>query len=265
NSLPKRLGQFVLTAREEMRQAKDEIDEVRDAQYPRLGKRGQSEGTKQDFKKGRDKEDERIYQQTESAHQVALRAVQRGISETEDSEKTLKSYEGGLVGVLEKFIRQFEDISRSIHRILEPAKRYVKNVVNREIANAGTGRFDAGELAFAAASFGATTDWKEDSRLRQACKLLIEALPDSGSLPTKKPFHSTPRGYRLLPIGCEMTRSLAQVLQKTRFEFEPQDLQKMLTIFEDKLRETNFSGKRRFFGWNFEGAPNPEKPCVWVT
>ena len=265
-ALPVNLRTFVDKAREQMERAKTEIDELRKEQNPYEQTGTQTEGEEKRFKKGRDKEDERVYQQTESAHQVAFRAVKRGISETDHSEAVLEENQDHLVTILDLFISQFEDISRSIHRILEPAKQYVRNVVNRELANAETGRFDAGELAFAAASYGATTDWKQNERLERACALLIRSLPDSGSLPTKRPFHSTPRGYRLLPIGCEMTRSFAQLLQKTNYEFEPQMVRKMLNIFEDKEISLSVSTQdKKRFGWNFEGAPSPGRACVWVT
>src|SRR6185503_12706325 len=104
--------------------------------------------------------------------------------------------------------------------------------------------------------------------LTRACALLVEALPESGRLPTTRPFHSTLRGHRMLPIGCEMTRSLAQVLQKTNYEIEPKVVRRMLNIFEEKLIVLDSSSqneKEKRVAWNFDGSPNPSTPCVWVT
>lgn len=72
----------------------------------------------------------------------------------------------------------------------------------------------------------------------------------------------------MLPIGCEMTRSLAQLLQKHKYEIEPKLVRRMLNIFEEKLISLDSpspNDKRKRVAWNFEGSPNPNKPCVWVT
>jgi len=219
------------------------------------------------------KEVDRRYLHTESAHGVALRVVVRGVEEAERAIATFFKSENGeaveTTEVLTKFIDQFETISHRIHELLEPAKHYVRTVVNRELANATTGRFDAGELAFAAASFGATTNWKLNERLMRVCDLLSKSLPDNGSLPTRRPFHSNKDGYRLLPIGCEMTRCFAQLLQKTDYEFEPELVRRMLSIFNEKtISLSNSTGdekSKKRVAWNFEGAPSPGRPCVWVT
>ena len=282
-ALPKRLEEYVQEAHAEIKDARDEILHIRLEQNPLIKKDPQSKDREQpkdgDEKDGerpsrkeKTKEDydqeeaERVFQHTESAHEVAFRAVARGITETKRAAEFVTGQ--SLDTILEEFIRQFEDISRRIHRILEPAKRYVRNVVNRELAlsNIERGRFDAGELAFAAASFGATTDWRKSERLRQACALLVQHMPDSGSLPTRQPFHSNTRGYRLLPIGCEMIRSFAQLLQRSGYEFEPELMRRMLNIFEEKRLPPPLAGEEvDRFAWNFEGAPHPDKPCTWVT
>jgi DNA polymerase III delta prime subunit len=72
----------------------------------------------------------------------------------------------------------------------------------------------------------------------------------------------------MLPIGCEMTRGLAQLLQKTNYEFEPKLVRRMLNIFEERLIEissVNQSDKNKRVAWNFDGSPDPNKPCLWVT
>ncbi|HEV7902420.1 MAG TPA: ATP-binding protein [Pyrinomonadaceae bacterium] len=260
-SLPDALELYVKEAKAEIDAAGDEIQAIRSEQNPY-----------ENAKDGKvNEEEERLFQQSESAHKVAYRAVWRGTRETENALNFFKDEDdkkSDLDTVLGSFIEQFEDISRRIHRVLEPSKRYVRNVVHRELAfaNMETGRFDAGELAFAAASFGATTDWRKNERLTMACDLLARSLPDSGSLPTRRPFHSNTRGYRLLPIGCEMARSLAQLMQRSGYAFEPKLINRMLNIFEEKRLPLPLAGEDvKRLAWNFEGAPHPDKPCAWVT
>lgn len=256
--LPGKIQDSIKIAKKQMKDAEDEIDKLRKEQSP---------SKSSDYEKGYSREAERWFQQTKSAHELALRAVSRGITETEQSDKFLKPEAGYLTEAVDfsSFIRQFEDISFSIRRILEPAKQYVRTIVDRELSNVG-GRFDAGELAFAAASFGAITGWKPNERLRRACQLLTDHLPDGGNLPTRMPIHATPKGYRLLPIGCEITRSFAQLLQRTGFEIEPLMVRRILNLFEENLIPLRHSdlGELRV-GWNFDGSPDSDKPSVWVT
>jgi hypothetical protein len=262
--LPKKLEGATHIAKQEMEDAQKEIKDLRDAQFQSTQQKPIKNGDLSDQQEQKLDEANRRYRQTESAHQVSSRIVERGIMEVEKAEAFFNE---GEAEILEKFMEQFERISRRLHRVLEPAKRYVRTVVDRELANSKTVRFDAGELAFAAASFGATTGWKPNDRLKRACELLIQTIPDSGRLPTKRPFHSTPKGSRLLPIGCEMTRSFAQLLQKTNYEFEPELVRQMLNLFEEKLLDelSSSTQSKRPVAWNFEGAPDQDKPCVWVT
>lgn len=266
NRLPAALAQYVKDARREIELAQGEIDAIREEQNPYDRETGE-------LKEGYGEEEVRVYQQTESAHSVAYRAIRRGMAETERAQGGF--FDGDLEVLLGEFAKQFEDISRRIHRILEPAKRYVRTVVNRELAFAATdesGRFDPGELAFAAASLGATTEWRQNERLTRACELLSQNLPASGSLPTRRPFHSNTRGYRLIPIGCETARSFAQLLQRANHAFDPKVVRRMLHIFEENriLGASAAQGEgqeeqEERVAWNFEGAPHRDKPCVWVT
>lgn len=158
------------------------------------------------------------YQRTESPHHFAYEITANAlIQATEGLEicNSKKNFEEKL----DALGRQFSSVSHGIHRVLEPSKRYIETVLNRELAESATGQFDAGELVFAAAAFGAMTGWKQQGRLKRACKQLMETFPDDGILHTNKPIHSTPRGYKLLPIECEITRRLAQLLEKTDYEF----------------------------------------------
>ena len=167
--------------------------------------------------------------------------------------------------LLKELSDEFYKIKRRVHRVLAPSKQYLKWVLNREIA-APKETFDAGELVFAATSYGAINDWRVDEKLSRACELLINALPDNGCLPTRRPFHANISGYRLIPIGCEMIRALANLLQKTKYNFDEKFASKMLVLFDENSIELNeSSAEKKLIGWNYEGAPEPDKPCVWVT
>jgi hypothetical protein len=208
--------------------------------------------------------DENFYIRTASAHSSASRVITNAGYEAVETIKVFDE-EKDLNKIIGKLIIQGEKLTRNMRKILEPIKQYIKTVIRRELA-ASPSMFDPGELVFAATAFGVMTEWKQNELLTRACKLLVEALPESGRLPIKRAFHSNQRGYRMLPIGCEMTRCLAQLFQKINYEVEPKLVGRMLNIFEEKMILLDEKYKKKaLIAWNFDGAPNPKKPCVWVS
>lgn len=241
------------------------------------GTEGDPKNEQEERKKERESEEKiSVSSRTETAHLFGLRTLEHALVNAGDLQEILKKGGVAIGGkaasrpyktkqILEEIAKKFYTITRSVLHVLEPSKQYLKWVLNRELA-APAATFDAGELVFAATSYGAIIDWRMDDRLTRACKLLIKSLPENGRLPTKRAFHADPRGYRILPIGCEMTRALANLLQKTGYDFDAKFVGRMLGVFEEQLIELHEStAKPKLIGWNFEGAPNPGKPAVWVT
>ncbi|MGB7207892.1 MAG: hypothetical protein WBD27_04460 [Pyrinomonadaceae bacterium] len=227
-------------------------------------------------------------QRTESAHLFANQGVEDALDQAQEAIEMVKSaakeHAKQKHGVknpenrrnLEiQFLKQIlsrmavlcEDNGLHVNRIAAPTQQYIKGVLRRELSNSNSAsQFDAGELVFAATAFGAMTDWKQHELLRRACDLLVKSLPENGRLLTRRPLHTSTRGYRLLPIGCEMTRSLAQLFEEMNYEFAPKLVGRVLSIFEEKLIPLNESDEKNVYvGWNFESSPKPDCPCVWVS
>lgn len=207
------------------------------------------------------------YNRSATAHLFAERTIRNAVDNARILRGILAKDEGRdrIEEILEGMAKKFYTIRRRVHHVLEPSKQYLKWVLGRELA-APKETFDAGELVFAATSYGAINNWRLDDKLKRACELLIKSLPDNGRLPTKRPFHAEPRGYRTIPIGCEMTRALATLLQKTGYDFDAEFVGRMLGIFEENFSELHEStADNKLIGWNFDGAPDPGKPAVWVT
>ena len=281
DELPRRLKEAIEQARKEIAEAKRQIAEFRkDDQGKFFVYRLDTNGLRREPSSALASEEDwhnyykelREYDRAESAHQFAYSLVGKAEAEAEQAETIVtgvSSNTNSLKDDLNKLILQFERMSAEVHKVLDPAKRYIRNVLYREIAaKMAFGKFDAGEMVFAASAFGAITNWHQDELLTKACEVLVEALPENGRLPSTRPFQSTRKGHRMIPIGCEMTRSLAQLLQRTGFKFEPKTVRRMLNIFEErpiKLTLKDRKDQKTRIGWNFDGSPSPDRPCVWVT
>lgn len=208
--------------------------------------------------------DTQRFNRTISAHAKALRVVFDAVREAGAAQAELKNATPeNLSHTLKQRIAQYQRIRSNIHRVIDPAKQYIQSVLHRELAQASNpAKFDAGELLFAATSFGATSDWK-DEQLDEARRLLIQALPGDGRMRTIRPVHSTSKGLRLIPISVEMTRALAHLLQKDAGpDLDPKIVTRMLNIFEESIP---IRDKADQIGWNFQSAPERNKPNVWVT
>lgn len=208
------------------------------------------------------------FHRTESAHLSAFQMIKDAVTENRDVIGIAGNIGQNLDKTLEELTAKAESIAQRIHRVANPIKQYIKTVIRREFAvatSSTTSAFDAGELVFAATAYGTMTDWKPSELLDRACQLLRDTLPESGRLMTRRPLHSSQHGYRLIPIGCEMTRCLAQLFQKTYYEIDPAMVKRMLNIFEDNpITLSNKKGKE-MVGWNFENSPHPNKPSIWVS
>lgn len=158
---------------------------------------------------------------------------------------------------------EFQQISRQMHRVLDSSKRFVESVMDRALAGADQSQADAGELVFAAVAFGAATGWRPgNEELQRVCELLLKSIPTGGLLVTRKPFHSTRRGYKLFATGCDMARALALLLENTSYAFAPDAIRRLIDgIDAKKIVHTEQSG----IGWNFDGATELDKSSVWVT
>lgn len=231
------------------------------------------------FNDPRPRDEEKInnINRTATAHLFAEETILNAVFNANDLLKIIRKFKGEKTRdgetiivyatgkLLKELSKEFYKITQHISEVLEPSNQYLEFVINRELA-ASDATFDAGELVFAATSYGAIKNWQIDERLRRACEKLINSLPDNGRLPTKHPFHADSHGYRMIPIACEMTRALANLLQRTGYDFDANFVDRMVNIFGEKSIELPQStAKNKLIAWNFKDAPEEEKPAVWVT
>jgi hypothetical protein len=207
----------------------------------------------------------RLYDASASAHKLAFEIVEDALLQAKTAEQSMAGEDKDLSTILDKFIEQYKNIYKKIGRVIEPAKRYIQDVLNRELAHAANStRFDPGELLFAAATFGAITKWKQNAQLTEARRKLVDCLPEDGAFNTSHPIYSDVRGSQLMPIAFEMTRCFAQLMRKDFGEdLDDAVVRRLLNLFDNPI-DLN-PGVDETVGWNFGGAPESRKPSVWVT
>ena len=219
------------------------------------------------------REAKRKFNRTMSSHTFALDKIEGSIRQLQNTKNIINSTSetGGeklarLKNILGDLARESEKSVAGLNRVIAPTRQYIKTVIRRELSNPDD-LFDAGELVFAAGTFGAMTNWQQDLLLNRACDKLVKALPESGRFLTKRPLHTTIGGYRMLPIGCEMTRCFAFLLTNMNYEFDSQLVGRMINIFEEALIPllNDSYEKNTFIAWNFDSSPKPDKPSVWVS
>jgi ATPase family associated with various cellular activities (AAA) len=210
------------------------------------------------IRKYRKRERSDIISRTESAYRTAEKVISNTLAcanKVNDLCRTAPDTRRRLDALYDNF----KILPAEIHKVLEPAQRYVNSVLDRELAISHLGQpCDAGELVFAATAFGAATNWRPSEKLKQASDALAKNLSGSGRFVTHRPFHADNRGYKLFPIGFEMTRNFAKLLHRTHHEFEPELANKMLETF------LNYK-QLKHSGWNFENSPEADKPYAWAT
>jgi DNA polymerase III delta prime subunit len=209
-------------------------------------------------------------QRTASAH---LKAENVLLKVKENTEIVLNQLHEARTLPLEAGLSRLHETYRcfpaEIHRVLDAATTYVDTVLDRELSLAHAGSpFDAGELVFAASAYGAVTKWQDSEKLRRTCEHLITVLPETGRFNTNRAYHADKRGYKRFPAACEMTRSFAKLLHRSGYEFHPSVARKMIRVLlNDKqfFRSSHEEAGEKCAGWNFENAPDFDRPCVWVT
>src|SRR5207249_4025441 len=76
---------------------------------------------------------------------------------------------------------------------------------------------------------------------------------------------STPRGYKLFPTSCEIVRSLAVLIEKTKYNLDDAAIGAIGRLLDSIGDQKIGIENDRWYGWNFVGATEQDKPSVWVT
>ncbi len=210
-------------------------------------------------------------QRSESGHLIALGAVEKAVSHARaaracfppsdslDSQSTLAA--------LRKLQLLFREAAHEVRKLLYPAKGFISAVLDRELAEAAFDDrlgWDPGEMAFAAASYGAITSSWDEERLVRAVRYLSKALSERGRFPVGRPIHSRRQGYKLHVFGGEILRAFAQLLQKVHsVPLDPALVRRMLVFFQDT--GTSPSGHPEMSAWYHEGPQQPLRPDRSVT
>lgn len=254
------LAKSIRSAKRDFNAALDEIKKYREEEKAAADEAEKKEQSESRLWRGKDQR----FLRSESAHQMARSVVEQAIERAEDALKLCQEGKQPLDS-LQKLSDLFAAINCDIKRILEPARRFLGAALDRELTAASATSqpaWDARELVFAASSYGAVTEWRQDERLLRACALLSEAISERGLFPPGRPFHSTANGFSLYASSFEVARGFAQLLHKVEFPVAPQLVSRMLQLFEDNSISLKTYSE---VCWHAEDPPVPKRPTLWVT
>lgn len=134
---------------------------------------------------------------------------------------------------LRALAESFDNTAEQVFRLIQPARDYLSSVLDRELAKAGgheSGRFEAAELAAAAASVGSMSSSWDDPRLRRAADLLTSVIGDDG-FPVVLPFHAGASSF-YRPMQVQILKSYAQLMEHiSASELPAAVLQRIAKIF----------------------------------
>ncbi len=221
-------------------------------------------------KYGRTARGRREVAKTETAHRIALQAVEAAAREATKALGNLqRKRKEGEYAFLARVAKQFEYIAAGVRSIGRPAVRFVESVLDRELARAAENRrlgIDASELVFAATAFGYATNWTPDRRLQKAFDILSELLSERITMPALTPIRVTRNGYQVFPIGFEIIRSYAPLAERSSTPIPPQVINNIVEFFErTAIRRQDELGRSVPIGWDLESSPLPRQRSLWVS
>lgn len=263
DALPGALDKSINSAKQNFEAALLDIDDYREKERKVAEQSEQTEPGSKRLWRGRDQR----FIRSESAHMMARSVVKQAIERADDA---LKLCQGGeqTLDNLQQLGDLFAAIDCDIKRILEPAKRFLGASLDRELTAASASSqpvWDARELVFAASSYGAVMNWRQDERLTRACGLLGKAISERGLFPPGRPFHSKGNGYSLYASSFEVARGFAQLLHRVEPPVDPRLVGRMLQLFEDNSLTLKVAGAGDEICWYAEDPPIPKRPTLWVT
>lgn len=210
-------------------------------------------------------EAQKNFMRTETAHQIARKAVDEALEKTREAAKMLREKEPPEV-ILRKLEQHFHRAARDTKLILQPATEYVSRALDRELAAAASGEapWDVAEMLFAAVAFGYVSEperW-DDDRLRRAGIFASKVVSERGRFPTGRPVHVTGRGYALHALNFDVIRAYAQLVRYAHAI--PLDLEVVRRLMHF-LQDTQLRGDDWRGTWASDDNLRPDRPKRWVT
>ena len=201
-----------------------------------------------------DLDQSRLFGLSESAHinmVGTLRVLAKGLKE-------ISSLEGRILGKAAQWFRQ---TGRSVRRLLEPVRLYMRETLNAAIFEADVGRSfkRLRDIALVVAPLGRMEGSWADPVFERALKLLVGGISEYGELPLGEAFKQRPEGYQRLAVNANALRALAELIQHIPSPVEASIVELMVRFFERWQVPIGESG----IGWCRESHPG--KASVWLS
>jgi len=151
-----------------------------------------------------------------------------------------------------------EGLTDGIGITLEPAKKFLSSIMDRELAlitidpQRGC---DAAELIFAADGFGRLREKWDDKRFYFSLEKVLPLMNNDGRFPSHRPFDVYKKGYVLHVSGAEIIRAVSHLISHTDYTVDPDVLRKFLNFFSETWRDD-------VKGWRHE-RDHSKGECAW--
>jgi hypothetical protein len=215
---------------------------------------------------------EHLIKLSEGAHSVAARALKYAATQAAASLELFPGLipkKGALLTAterqefgsqLKKLAGKFAETAEGVRKVIGPARDYLSNVLDNQLARAtaGTGgvAFEPFEMASAAATLGSAADMWGDERLLRAARFLGAAMTPEG-FAIARPYH-TGKGTYFQPSQPQILGAYAQLVEHVDAELTPGILHCIRQYFRENKRRID--DQRSSWRWDYAGKSAKHSP-----
>jgi hypothetical protein len=150
-----------------------------------------------------------------------------------------------------------------IRRTMEPSRRFLESVLDRELTNSKVGRYDAPEMIFAAASISIIDRRPLDDRFDEAIMTLSSWVGKDGLADSYSYLDTDFRGYSLVVLGSEVIRALSQLIERAEVDIPIDLLRNLFDYFVRNSVQSTEGGE--LVGWRHDRPRYPIRAHRWTS
>jgi ATPase family protein associated with various cellular activities (AAA) len=201
--------------------------------------------------------------ESETGHRIAKAAMERAVDVARSALLDVESRNWVQLAL------KFRQAAEGVRISLEPSRRYLSTVIDRQLAAAHSGlsrEWEPAELASAAVGYCALRTRSDElkDRLYLAAKHLCDGIAGDGTVPNRRPFHTT----RSATVGlgnAQVLTIVAELVRLIEYRVETRFAARMLPYFEEMAHFERKADGGRLDGWLPDYVQRPQVPKLSYT